>query len=353
MDHWSQPGGQEPDRGQAPPPAHSSPGPVPPPYPPSSPGPVPPLYPPAGGAPPAYQPAPFPHPSYQPPPPLTGFPAPDGWPAPAPPFSGPRRRRGWPGVLALVLVLLLGAGFGLQTWQLLEISAQLDRADQRLADLTQGQAYGGERLDALEDRAAELERQAGEAFNSEEVAAAVVPSVFMVVAGDFTGTAFAVGPATDGGGTNLFTNYHVVEPVWDSGGREVVLERTNQRYPAEIVDVDEDVDVAWLRTETSFRGLPASTEQVRSGQPIIAVGAPLGLTDVVTTGVVSSPSQELPDGSGPWIQFDAAVNPGNSGGPVINSDQEVVGIATRKGNDAEALGFAVPIEIACDLFDIC
>lgn len=256
-------------------------------------------------------------------------------------------------MLALVLVLLLGAGFGLQTWRLLEVSDQLERVEGRLTELTQGQEYGGERLDALEDRAAELERRAGEAFNSEEIAAAVVPSVFMVVAGDFTGTAFAVGPETGDGGTNLFTNYHVVQPVWDSGGREVVLERTNQRYPAEIVEVDEEVDVAWLRTGNSFRGLPASAEEVRSGQPIIAVGAPLGLTDVVTTGVVSSPSQELPDGSGPWIQFDAAVNPGNSGGPVINSDQEVVGIATRKGNDAEALGFAVPIETACNLFEIC
>jgi S1-C subfamily serine protease len=256
-------------------------------------------------------------------------------------------------VLALVLVPVLAAGLGLQTWRLLEVSSQLDRADQRLSDLVQGQEYGGERLDALEDRASELERRAGEAFNSEEIAAAVVPSVFMVVAGDFTGTAFAVGPAADDGGTNLFTNHHVVQPVWDSGGREVVLERTNQRYPAEIVAVDEEGDVAWLRTDTSFRGLRAGTGEVRSGQPIIAVGAPLGLTDVVTTGVVSSPSQELPDGSGPWIQFDAAVNPGNSGGPVVNSDQQVVGIATRKGNDAEALGFAVPISIACELFEIC
>jgi S1-C subfamily serine protease len=256
-------------------------------------------------------------------------------------------------VLALVLGFALAAGLGWQTWQLRAVSSQLDRANQRLSELTQGQEYAGERLDAVEDRAAELERRAGEAFNSEEIAEAVVPSVFMVVAGDFTGTAFAVGPEADSGGTNLFTNYHVVQSVWDAGGREVMLERTNQRYEAEIVEVDPDVDVAWLRADTSFRGLSASSEQVRSGQPIIAVGAPLGLTDVVTTGVVSSPSQELPDGSGPWIQFDAAVNPGNSGGPVINSEQEVVGIATRKGTDAEALGFAVPIETACGLFDIC
>jgi S1-C subfamily serine protease len=79
----------------------------------------------------------------------------------------------------------------------------------------------------------------------------------------------------------------------------------------------------------------------------------LGLTDTVTTGVVSTPEQHLPDGSGPWVQFDAAVNPGNSGGPVIDSDQQVVGIATAKRQEAEGLGFAVPIEIACDLFEVC
>ncbi|MPZ25258.1 MAG: trypsin-like serine protease [Micromonosporaceae bacterium] len=256
-------------------------------------------------------------------------------------------------MLALVLVLALTAGVAVQTWQLVGVSSRLDRANQRLAELTQGQEYAGERLDAIEDRASELEQRAGEAFDSEEIAAAVVPSVFMVVAGDFGGTAFAVGPETDDGGTNLFTNFHVVQPVWDDGVREVTLERTNQRYPAEIVEVDPAADVAWLQTSTSFRGLATSGEQVRSGQPIIAVGAPLGLTDVVTTGVVSSPSQDLPDGSGPWIQFDAAVNPGNSGGPVINAEQQVVGIATAKNPDAEALGFAVPIEVACDLFDIC
>lgn len=334
MDDWTRPAGQPP------PPAGEWGPPRYPPPPPTS-----------QWSPPPYPPPPYPLPPQPPEPELL----PGGWPEqPIPPPSRrPVRSGRWPGVLALVLVLLLASGVGLQTWQLLQVSDELDRANQRLSELAQGQEYGGERLDALEDRAGELEQQAGEAFDSEEIAAAVIPSVFMVVAGDFTGTAFAVGPETDDGGTNLFTNFHVVESVWDQGDREVTLERTNQRYDAEIVDVAPDEDVAWLRTGTSFRGLQAGADEVRSGQPIIAVGAPLGLTDVVTTGVVSTPSQELPDGTGPWIQFDAAVNPGNSGGPVINSNQEVVGIATRKGSDAEALGFAVPIATACDLFDIC
>ena len=286
------------------------------------------------------------------PPPYGAAPSPYAPPAGAP-GRQPSRRRGWPGVLALILVAALTAAVAVQTWQLVGLSARLDEANDRLATLTQDQSYSGERLDLLEGRAAELERLAGEVFDSEAIANAVLPSVFKVSAGDFTGTAFAVGAAAEAGGTNLLTNFHVVEQVWEQGQRQVTLERTNQRYEAEIIEVEPGDDLAWLHTRHSFVGLAASQDEVRSGQPIIAVGAPLGLTDTVTTGVVSSPAQRLPDGSGPWIQFDAAINPGNSGGPVINSSQEVVGIATTKGRETEGLGFAVPIEVACERFDVC
>jgi S1-C subfamily serine protease len=336
MDQWTQPAGRaQAPAGQPPPPPPSAPPhhysipqqPGPPvPYP-ASPGPV----------------------LSSPAPPAMGYP-----PGPSQPASrAPGRRLAWPGVLALVLVLALTIGVGVQSWLLFSVSSDLDEANQRLDELAQGQSYAGERLDGLEGRASELEQSAGEAFDSEAIAAAVVPSVFMVTAGDAGGTAFAIGEPTEDGGTNLFTNYHVVQGLFENGGREVRLERTNQTYRADIVEVDPDADVAWLRTTSSFTGLAATTGEVRAGQQVIAVGAPLGLNDTVTSGVVSSPEQELPDGSGPWIQFDAAVNPGNSGGPVINSAQEVVGIATAKNPDGEALGFAVPIEVACDLFDIC
>jgi putative serine protease PepD len=273
-----------------------------------------------------------------------------------PTFSAPpvaRRRPAWPGIVALVLVVLLLLGFGLQTWQLMNVSEDLNQANQRLEELANGQAYSGERLDAVEERTSALEQQAGEELDPEAVANAVLPSVFQVLAGEFTGTAFAVGSPTEAGGTNLLTNWHVVEPLYLEGGREVQLARTNQIYPAQILAVDETADLAWLQTTTAFDGLAAATEEVRAGQEIIVVGAPEGLTDTVTTGVVSNPAQELPDNTGPWVQFDAAINPGNSGGPVINAAQEVVGIATRKGTETEGLGFAVPISVACDLFEVC
>jgi len=255
---------------------------------------------------------------------------------------------------ALVLASILLVGFGVQTWRVVDLSNRLAALDSRLE---QEQSYDSERLDALESRAGALEQAVDAVFDPAAIAEAVLPSVFRVRAGGATGTAFAIGSAADDGGTNLFTNFHVVEQVWYSGGREVSLERTNQVYPATIVEVDEAADIAWLHSKHSFTGLRAATEPVRAGEQIVAVGAPHGLTDTVTTGVVSNVDRHLNDGSGPWIQFDAAINPGNSGGPVINGAKEVVGVTTAAyvaGREiAEGIGLAVPIAIACDRFDIC
>ncbi|MGH3741059.1 MAG: S1C family serine protease, partial [Micromonosporaceae bacterium] len=89
------------------------------------------------------------------------------------------------------------------------------------------------------------------------------------------------------------------------------------------------------------------------GQPVVAVGAPSGLEDTVTTGVVSK-IRAIAGRAQEYIQFDAAINPGNSGGPVLNAEGKVVGIATAKAVDAEGIGFALPIGVACDAFDaIC
>jgi S1-C subfamily serine protease len=260
------------------------------------------------------------------------------------------RRPSWPGVTALVLVAILLGVVGFQAYQINRLSDRLGDADLRLAE---AQASDDGRLDELEGRAGVLEEQAGNVFNPEAISSAVLPSVFRVRAGSFTGTAFAVGEPAADGGTNLFTNYHVVESVWDSGGRQVFLERTDQRFPATIVKVDKGNDVAQLRTDNKFDGLSTAAAEVKSGQQIIVVGAPLGLADTVTTGVVSTAARKLEDGSGTRIQFDAPINPGNSGGPVINGSKQVVGIATAKARDAEGIGLAVPIKTACDEFKIC
>lgn len=267
---------------------------------------------------------------------------------PYPPAAPPRRRVSWLGLTALLLALILGGVAVVQAIQIRDLQSRVAAGDRALAE---AQAADKGRMDGLEGRTAELESAAGRAFNPEAISSEVLPSVFRVAAGRFTGTAFAVGKQS-GSSTNLFTNFHVVESVWDAGDREVFIERQDKRWPATIVRVDEKADVAQLRTSNKFAGLATASEPAKSGQPIVVVGAPLGLEDTVTTGVISAIRKDE-GGSGTVIQFDAPINPGNSGGPVVNAAKQVVGIATAKARDAEGIGLAVPIKTACDEFKIC
>ncbi|MFC0531074.1 S1C family serine protease [Phytohabitans kaempferiae] len=330
------------------------PGPTPPPPGPPAPGypavPQPPMPPSSGPAYPPQQPPAFAAPAYPlSAPPLSAMPASDPhYPAYGPPSQPPRRKPSWLGLTALALALILGIVAVFQAIQIRDLQNRVAAGDRALAE---GQAADQSRMDGLEGRTTELETEAGKAFNPEAISSEVLPSVFRVAAGQFTGTAFAVGKQT-GSSTNLFTNYHVVESVWDSGQREVFIERKDQRWPATIVRVDEDADVAQLRTNNKFTGLATAREAAKSGQQIVVVGAPLGLEDTVTTGVISAIRKDE-GGSGTVIQFDAPINPGNSGGPVVNAAKQVVGIATAKARDAEGIGLAVPIKTACDEFKIC
>jgi S1-C subfamily serine protease len=271
--------------------------------------------------------------------PAVGVPAYDAGPARS------RRHR----ILALVAVLGLGAVVGLQTVQLHTLSSRLAAADRQL-----GEALLAENARAadIESRTADLEQKAGAAFNPEAISAAVLPSVFRVRAGGYTGTAFAVGDRAGQGRANLLTNYHVIASVWEDGRRRVYVERGGAEVAATIVGADEERDLAHLRLERETKGLDTAGAPVQSGQQIVVVGAPLGLEDSVTTGVVSAFRKDREDGN-PRIQFDAPINPGNSGGPVINAAKQVVGLATAKARDAEGIGLAIPIGTACDTFAVC
>lgn len=251
-------------------------------------------------------------------------------------------------MLGSLLVLALIGGLGWQAWRLDRLGDRLERADrQLLAGVTSAQARGA----MQEARIAELEAAASRAFDAETIASAVLPSVFRVRAGRFTGTAFAVGAGGGGRPTNLLTNYHVVASVWEAGDREVSLERGGDRVRATLVEVAEGEDLAHLRISREVVGLGTAGATVRSGQSVVVVGAPLGLESTVTSGVISAVRAD--DGEGPRIQFDAPINPGNSGGPVINSARQVVGLATAKARNAEGIGLAIPIRTACDTFDVC
>ncbi|MET8149916.1 S1C family serine protease [Actinoplanes sp. NPDC049668] len=265
------------------------------------------------------------------------------YPVVAEPASEPAARggrgRGRLATFLLVVVLLLVAGW--QTWR-------LERVDNRLAASSAQLATA---LDRQNQRADQLEKQLAGVFDPEAISQTVLPSVFRVRAGNFTGTAFSVGDKAKDGQANLLTNFHVVESVWESGGRKVFLERGKDELSATIIKVDKGADLALLRANRKIAGLDTAPATVKPGQQVVVVGAPLGLEDTVTTGVVSA--YRPGDADGPTIQFDAPINPGNSGGPVVNSKDEVIGLATAKARDAEGIGIAVPIKTACDAFKVC
>jgi putative serine protease PepD len=249
------------------------------------------------------------------------------------------RGRGRLLTVALVVLLLLVTG-GL-AWRLEQANSR--HSDQLAAALL--------RQDQLTQRADRLEQKLAGVFDPEAISSSVLPSVFRVRAGNFTGTAFSVGDRAAEGQASLLTNFHVVESVWESGGRKVFLERGKDEVSATIVKVSKGKDLALLRANRKIAGLDVAPKTVKPGQQVVVVGAPLGLEDSVTTGVVSAYRPD--DSEGPTIQFDAPINPGNSGGPVVNSADEVIGLATAKARDAEGIGLAVPIKTACDTFKIC
>jgi putative serine protease PepD len=160
----------------------------------------------------------------------------------------------------------------------------------------------------------------------------------------------------------VVTNSHVVSTAVDGSGTVtdgsiVATFSTGQRVPAELVGRSPTYDLAVLRVEAD--NLPVATlgesGKLRVGDPVVAVGAPLGLTGTVTTGIVSAldrPVTTADAGEASYIsaiQTDAAINPGNSGGPLVDRRGNVVGITTSIATlgDGQSgsigLGFAIPI----------
>lgn len=167
------------------------------------------------------------------------------------------------------------------------------------------------------------------------------------------GTGFIITP--DG---YIMTNYHVIESAQKSEHKIQVLFKDKSSFEAKIVGFDEDNDVAVLKIDASDLS-PVSignSDDIAVGDSVFAIGNPLGELDFsMTSGRVSALDRSITiERNGTAInmfQFDAAINSGNSGGPVYNESGEVIGIATAKvgSSGVEGLGFAIPINDAADI----
>jgi putative serine protease PepD len=247
-----------------------------------------------------------------------------------PPGTAPSSgRRGVPRtVLTAALAVALGAGSGAATGALVAddppppAAAPLPRASGgAVAPSTAGDLVG--------------------------VAARVLPGVVSVRAGSATGSGFAV----DGRG-HIVTNNHVVA----GAGSVEVIGSGGRRMAAEIVGRDPGTDIAVLRVGDAGALTSVTlgrSADVRVGEPVLAVGSPLGLSGTVTAGIVSALDRSVRLGGAARqtaIQTDASINPGNSGGPLVNARGEVIGvnsaIATLDGAGSIGIGFAVPMDRA-------
>ena len=155
----------------------------------------------------------------------------------------------------------------------------------------------------------------------------------------------------------ILTNFHVIQAAYNGGAPIMVIDFDGNEYPAQVIGVETDSDLAVLKIDAE--GLtPAQlgdSDDIRVGQPIYAVGNPLGeLTYTMTSGIVSALNRRITTDENITVnmfQIDAAVNNGNSGGPVYNTRGQVIGVVTAKFtlDGMEGLGFAIPINDTCQV----
>ena len=151
----------------------------------------------------------------------------------------------------------------------------------------------------------------------------------------------------------ILTNAHVV-----AGAQEVTVKLSNhQEYKAKVLGSDKTSDIAVLKIDA--HDLPTvqigNSDQIAVGDYVLAIGEPFGLEETATAGIVSAKGRSLPgDGYVPFIQTDAAVNPGNSGGPLFDAAGRVVGINAQIYSNSggyEGVSFAIPINVAVQVKD--
>lgn len=176
-----------------------------------------------------------------------------------------------------------------------------------------------------------IKLSAGEDFST--IIEDAVKTVVTVKTDISQGTGFIISP--DG---YLVTNAHIL-----SGAKEFQISDYEQKsISAQFIGYDPELDIALIKIEGSYEFLTLeNSDEVKTGEKVIAIGNPLGLQFSVSEGIVSGVHRTDESKLGTYIQTDAALNPGNSGGPLINRQGKVIGINNFKIGGGESLGFAL------------
>lgn len=272
-----------------------------------------------------------------------------------PPYPRTRTPRTWPAVVstAAVTALLVGGGAAFATTQLIDRPAAS-------AGVTTSLSGVGTRSTISVDSVSPA--------SWEEVAARVAASVVAIDVRTGSGEGQGSGVIIDTEG-HILTNNHVVAGAQDE--TVTVTLSDGRLYDAKIVGLDASTDLAVVKLVDPPSNLAAATladsDKVVVGNAVMAVGNPLGLANTVTTGIVSAVDRPVSASDGSRsstvvtnaIQIDAAVNPGNSGGPLFDAAGEVIGItssiATLSSGSGQSgsigLGFAIPANLARSVGD--
>ena len=194
-------------------------------------------------------------------------------------------------------------------------------------------------------------------LSASQISERVSPSVFYVEVYDSSNKIL-------GSGSGFFissngvavTNYHVIE---DTAGAKITTISGEKYNVSDIIAFDKDLDIAIIRIERTstngktVSGFPALTladsDNISAGQPIYALGSPVGLQNTISDGIISNVNQVV-DGSA-FIQITAPISHGSSGGALVNEYGEVIGITSAGIEDAQNIGFAIPIN-TIKLFDL-
>jgi serine protease Do len=152
---------------------------------------------------------------------------------------------------------------------------------------------------------------------------------------------------------HILTNEHVV----GRGGQIRVSLADGTEFGARLIGADPNNDIAVLQAETDGPLpwlAPGSSDDLMVGEPVIAIGNPFGLSNTVTTGVISAINRSIRTENRVYhgfIQTDASINPGNSGGPLVNAEGTLIAINTAVYNSGQGIGFAIPIDVAKRVVD--